>query len=98
MEPITTALAGKAVIGLLGKAAVKAAFIAKMAGLKSFLAATIGQQAAGVSVGILAAAATAAYWERNVKGNTDQDAIDAAMAKGVSWDIAQGIVKWLARS
>ena len=95
VEPISTAIALKFAAGIAGKLAVKAYFAGKMVGLKTFLANYVGSTTANVSVGLLATAATAAFWEKNVKRNSDEDAIAAAVAKGVSRDVAHGIVHWL---
>lgn len=81
--------------GIAGKLVVKAYFATKMVALKSFLTSYIGATVANVSVGLLATAAAAAWWEKSVKGNSDQAAIDAAMAKGVTKEVARGVVKWL---
>jgi hypothetical protein len=89
-------LLAKFAAGVAGKMAVKAYFLAKMAGLKAFLVKAIGAQAAGISVSALAAGATVIYWERHVKRNSDSTAIDAAVAKGMSRDVAKKIVEWLA--
>lgn len=95
VEPVSTFFALKAGLGLAGKIALKYHYVAKMAGLKAWLAQYVGAQAAGVSVAVLASACTAIYWEKSVKGNSDDDAIAAAVGKGVSWDIARAIFRWL---
>jgi hypothetical protein len=95
-DPITLTLLAKTAMGIAGKIGVKAYFVGKMAGLKSLIASTLGPTAANVSVGALAAAATAVYWEKHVKKNSDAEAVDAAVRAGVSRDIGWQILKWLA--
>lgn len=95
VEPVSTAIALKIAAGFAGKMALKAYFLGKMVALKSFLTSYVGASAAGVSASVLAAACAAAFWEMKVKGNSDSDAVTAAMAKGVGGDVAWGIVSWL---
>lgn len=94
-DPITLALLGKAAAGIGGKMAVKAVMLSKLAGLKAFLAHYMGAQAASVSTSVLAAGAAAAYWELNVRGNDEYDAREAAIAKGMSEEVARLTVEWL---
>ena len=86
---------GKAALGIAGKIAMKAYFLGKMAGLKTFLTSAVGASAANVSVSILAGACATAYIQSRVLGKTDQEAINATVAKGVGEDIARAIVKWI---
>jgi hypothetical protein len=87
---------GKAALTIGGKMAMKAYFMAKMAGLKAFLTNTVGASAANTSVGLLAGACATIYVQKNILGNTDEAAINAAVAKGVSVDVAKGILRWIA--
>ncbi len=77
------------------KLLLKAFFISKMAGLKAAIAHYAGAQAANISVTVLAAGAAAAYWEKNVKGNSDDRAIQAAMSKGMSEEAARAVVRYI---
>lgn len=95
VEPISTVILLKLAAGAAGKIAVKAYFLGKMAALKTFLANYVGASAANVSVGLLATAATVVFWEKKVKGNSDSNAISAAVAKGVSRDVANGVLSWI---
>ena len=97
VEPITTAILLKVAAGVAGKLAVKAYFLTKMAALKTFLTNYIGYAAANTSVTILAGAAAVIFWETKVKGSSDEDAITAAVAKGVTREVARGILLWLSR-
>jgi len=93
-EPITLILLAKLALGVGGKLAVKAFFLAKMAGLKAFLVKAVGAHAASISVGVLASAATVIYWEKHIKGNSDHDAIMKGVAEGVTYDVGQQIIRW----
>lgn len=93
--PLLLLPAAKLAVGFGSKLALKAFFLAKMAGLKAFLAAHVGATAANVSVGLLATAAAAVFMEKHIKGNSDDDAVAAAAAKGVSYDVARGILRWM---
>lgn len=93
-EPVTLFLLAKLALGVGGKLAVKAFFIAKMAGLKAFLVQTVGAHAASISVGALASAATVIYWEKHVKRNSDHDAIMKGVAEGGSYDVGAQILRW----
>lgn len=95
VEPVSMAIALKFAAGFAGKIAVKMYFVGKMAGLKAFLTSYIGASAAGITVSALAAASTAYFWEKKVLQNSDEDAIAAAVAKGVSRDVAKGIAQWM---
>jgi len=93
--PIFFVPLAKMAAGALGKAAIKAYFIAKMSVLKASLTPFIGAGAANISIAVLATGCTAAYWEMYVKKNGSQKAIEAAVAKGMTRTTARGVVRWL---
>lgn len=75
--------------------AVKAVLLGKLGGLKAFLAHYMGAKAASISTSVLAAGCAAAYWEINVRGNSALEAREAAVAKGMSEEVARLTVEWL---
>jgi hypothetical protein len=79
------------------KIALKSYFVGKMVALKAFLTSAIGAQAAQISVSMLAAGCAAMYWEKKVMGNGDERAVEAAVKKEMTYDIANQSLRWLVR-